>query len=136
MSQEGAADPVVITLAQNIVKSNPARDIYDWVKANMKYVPDPVDTELFYHPRLLVQEYHKEMPIQGDCDDMAMFTYALLTAAGVRARIVLLGINGSEPDHASAQIWSENLQEWIFCDTSTSVYPFGWNEKYVSMEVI
>jgi transglutaminase-like putative cysteine protease len=136
MSEEGAADLELQEIARNAVRENPIKDIYDWVKNNIKYTSDPYDIELFVHPSRLIREYKEGKNPQEDCDGISILTYAMLKAVGIKARIVLLDTKGDEIDHATAQAWSENLQEWIFVDPSTSVYPFGWEEKYIRMEVI
>jgi transglutaminase-like putative cysteine protease len=102
--------------------------IYDWVRANMKYIPDPVTAEIFTSPVRLVQDYNKGILLQGDCDDYSIFTCSLLRAVGIESNVVLLDKKGRGYDHAIVTARSESLG-WIDVDTSTNTFPCGWYQE-------
>ena len=136
MLTEASHDTDLRELAVSIVRGNPSNDIYDWVKVNVQYVPDPIDVELFQHPSRIVRDYRAGKELSGDCDDIAMLTVAMLQAVGVKSRIVLIDTAGNGLDHAVAQAWSDKLNDWLFLDPSTDRVPYGWHEKYHSIVIV
>ena len=136
MLVEASHDTDLRELAISAIHDNPVNDIYDWVKANVQYVPDPVDVELFQHPSCMIREFRAGKNLAGDCDDIALLTVAMSQSVGIKSRIALIDTSGNRLDHAVAQVWSDKLQDWIFCDPSTGKVPFGWSEKYYSIVVV
>jgi len=115
--------------------------IYDWVKNNMKYVPDPVlagdeEAELFISPVRMIKDYHLGKPLAGDCDDMALLAVAFCRSIGIKSNVVILDTVGEGYDHAIARAYSEKLEKWVILDPSTSEIPLGWEEKYVSKVIV
>jgi transglutaminase-like putative cysteine protease len=108
---------------------DPILAIYQWVKNNLRYVPDPVDIELFTSPVRLVKSFHMNESIAEDCDGHAIFTTALYRSIGIPAHVVFVNSNGGDIDHAITTVWSEKLSRWIDVDT-TAQFPMGWEFKY------
>ena len=129
-------EPRVRELAINIVSDKPdsISAIYDWVKTNVKYTPDPVETELFISPVKMVNDYHQRSPLAGDCDDMAILSVALFRSVGVESNVVIFDTKGEGYDHAIAQAYSDKLG-WLNVDVSSD-YPLGWTIKYRSKVVV
>ncbi len=113
-------------------KINSVAAIYDWVKANVKYTPDPDEIELFIAPTKLVSDWNNHVPLAGDCDDIAMLVVALLRAVGVKTDVVLLDTTGGGPNHALAVVHSEVLGKDIMVDASTDEVPLGWDIPYLT----
>jgi len=132
--------PEVRQLAVSIIYERQDRiaAIYDWVKANVSYVPDPVqaggEIELFISPVKMVKDFGNGVAIAGDCDDMALLTTALYRSIGIKANVVLLDTGGSGLDHAVCEVETEELG-MITVDPSAE-YPLGWEEKYFSKVVV
>ena len=120
-------------------KGDPISAVYDWVKGNMNYVPDPVqagdDIELFISPVRLVKNYRASMTIAGDCDDMAIFCTSLCRAIGIRSNVIIIDSVGSGLDHAFCEAWSDKLNNFISVDPSSD-YPLGWSLPYKSRIII
>jgi hypothetical protein len=88
------ASPEVWETARNIVAQVPERDqalqarvIRSWCKARFRYVADPVDIDLLASPRYLLDKIKQHGYVQGDCDDAAALTAALVTAIGIPAEL-------------------------------------------------
>ena len=133
--QKSALDEGVRQLAVNIShnKPNPIAAVYDWIKANVNYVRDPVrdgnEIELFISPARMVSDYSKGIPCAGDCDDLALLAVALYRSIGIKSNVVILDTRGQGLDHAVAQAYSDIAKKYIIVD-SASQYPLGWEEEY------
>ena len=103
--------------------------IYDWVKNNVAYIPDPINIELFMSPRKLIEQHNGGMAVGEDCDGHAMLLTALYRSIGIEAHTYLVDCIGEGLDHALCIVWSDKLQEWIHVDTTTD-HPLGWIIEY------
>jgi len=106
--------------------------VYDWVKAHVSYVPDPIgatgnEIEMFISPVRMVEDFSRGLSPAGDCDDHALLLTALYRALGMKSNVVLVDF-GSGISHAYCRVKSEKLGEWIVSDT-TSDTPLGWIYK-------
>lgn len=108
---------------------DPISGIYDWVKKNVAYIPDPDNRELFISPIRMIKDFNEGKQIGGDCDDHALLNVALLKSIGINTYVSILDVHGVDWDHAIAVAYSEKLHKEIFVDT-TSQYPLGWEIKY------
>ena len=99
--------------------------VYNWVKTNVHYIPDPENVEWFTSPAKMVEKYRQGYILAGDCDDHALLNAALLKVLGYQARVALVAFEGNDITHAYAEVYSPTLQRWIAVDT-TSVFPLGW----------
>src|SRR4030042_1525181 len=88
---KGTTSEEVRILAEQITqgKSDDIEAVYDWVKGNMRYVPDPAYAELFISPVRMAKNYFEGKPMSGDCDDHSLFCAALLGSIGYNVHIVL-----------------------------------------------
>ena len=134
LKEEGCRSVEVRDLAIEITRNGKSQveAVFDFVKENVRYVPDPNQIELFIHPKRMVQLY-RQGNAAGDCDDHALFTASLLCSIGHETRILILDIQGGGYDHAMAQALVDD--NWMNLDTS-SRYPLGWQEKSYSKVVI
>lgn len=85
----------VIEAARNIVgrvaprdEVGQARAIRSWSLEHFHFIKDPVGDENLTGPRYLLRRIHEQGFVQGDCDDAAQLTGALLTAVGIPARFI------------------------------------------------
>ena len=137
MLEEGSGLPEVRQLALQITAQIPYDNdqisaIYDFVKTNIRYQPDPYSVELFIHPRRMVEFYNQGIA-RGDCDDIALFTTSLLRSLGYEADVVLLNTAGEGLDHAVSQVSSNGVT--LMLDPSANV-PLGWEESYYQKVVV
>jgi len=107
--------------------------VYDWVKGNISYIPDPVgdhgdEIELFISPVKMVEIFSKGLRPAGDCDDHALLNTALYRALGMQSNIILLD-SGNGIDHAYCKVKSIVLNRWVAVDTTADV-PLGWTYKF------
>jgi len=131
MLAEGIADSEVRQLALEISVSSddPKTAIWDWMRENIHYVPDPASLgELFIKPRKMVDDYRAERILAGDCDDYALFAGALLGSIGYRVKLILIGCDNYEIDHAYIEVETEI--GWIGFDPSSNIF-LGWSIEYV-----
>ena len=134
---KAAHDEQLRQLAVQITSNKePISAVYDWVKENVQYVPDPVGNELFISPVRMVQDYHDGNPLAGDCDDQALLITALCRSIGIESNVVLLDTGGGGLDHAVSQAYSEKLGKYVLVDASTNEVPLGWEESYFQKVVV
>ncbi|KVT93920.1 hypothetical protein WK60_11500 [Burkholderia ubonensis] len=131
----GADDPAVVQLARALTANAPdphdkARILYDWVRANVRYVA------LFLGETAAAP--HRVTDIlrnrYGDCKDHVALFGALLAAVGIRSEPVLLnlgavytlpsvpGYGGGAVNHAIT--WLPDLG--LYADTTTGGIAFGY----------
>jgi transglutaminase-like putative cysteine protease len=121
--------------------NDPILKVHDWVKSNVKYVPDPIGSsgeqaELFTSPLRMMENYKAGIPLGEDCDGMAIMTVALLRAIGYKANVILLDTKNNGIDHAVARVYSDKTKAYIMVDPSSSLVPCGWTESsFGSIEV-
>jgi hypothetical protein len=63
--------------------------IGEWVRAHVRYLPDPLHQENLTHPgndkpTSVIQAIHAGKKVFGDCDDMAMLTAAMAKSIGMQ----------------------------------------------------
>ena len=67
MLEEGSKLPEIRQLALQVsLQDDQVSAIYDFVKANIRYQPDPYQVELFIHPRKMTEFYYQGIGA-GDC---------------------------------------------------------------------
>ena len=134
---EGSRNIKVRELAIRITpqyEDNQIAAVYDFVKSNVKYQPDPTEAELFIAPWKMVEMVELGIA-RGDCDDMNLFAGSLLGSLGYGTKLILLDTAGKGFDHVICEVYSDRVEKWIFVDTSSTT-PLGWMPKYYSrMEV-
>lgn len=133
MLAEGGVNPEVRQFALEIAsQGNQIEAVFDYVKANVKYQPDPYGAEFITSPLKMVEACRAGNAAE-DCDGIALFIAGLLRSLGYNSRILLIDVGGKGLDHAVAQVYSK--VEWINLDAASS-FPLGWEEKYFSKVVI
>ena len=138
MLNEGTESPNVRRLAETAIagKQDQIGAVFDFVQSNFPYCPDPFETELFISPNRMAEDYFAGRQRMGDCDDLALISGAMLGSIGYQTRLALLATGGADIDHAVAEVWSEELGEWVSVDASSKL-PLGWcirNNRKVVVE--
>jgi len=114
----GSKDPEVRALAVRIVGSCAERDvacearaIHRFLRARVRYVRDPLDTEWIQDLGALLASG------AGDCDDATVAVLTLGAALGIPGRAVLLTRPPRRwPSHVYAELLDRNAARWLPVD--------------------
>ncbi|MGH9932315.1 MAG: hypothetical protein ACREA9_24195 [Pyrinomonadaceae bacterium] len=68
--------------------------IGEWVRARMRYVPDPLRKENLTSPAVVAQAIADGKKVFGDCDDMAMYVAAMSKSIGLQPIFHAVGRRG------------------------------------------
>jgi len=93
-----------------------ARALYNWVRRNIRFVPDPLDVETVQDPEVTLRLG------AGDCDDHAALLAGLAQNVGIPSRLVVVGENPDRFQHIYAELLLDG--RWTPADTTTE-FPFG-----------
>jgi transglutaminase-like putative cysteine protease len=136
-----AGSPIVRATAKRIASESRCTDAQSCARAVWLYVKQVVrfksddaqiarlfgerdQLELLIAPAALLSMHQPE----GDCDDFTMLACALLTALGIRAQVVCLCCDRSDPgrfSHVCARAFIPEQNAWLSIDASHGAYP-GW----------
>lgn len=131
---QSADDPTVVAFARALTADAPdawskARTIYDWMRANIRYVALFVG-EAAARPHRVIDILQNRY---GDCKDHVALFGALLAAVGIRSEPALIGLGPvytlpSVPGYGTSAInhvivWIPELQR--FADTTAGGIAFG-----------
>lgn len=58
--------------------------IGEWVRARMRYLPDPLKKENLTSPAVIAKAIHEGKKVYGDCDDMSMLVAAMAKSIGMQ----------------------------------------------------
>jgi len=129
------SDPQVILRARAIVQRCPNRDdmcelraLYNTVKSELRYVADPVYTDVYASPGRLLKNC-AEGACSGDCDEAASLIAALAGAIGFRVGLRAYGPPASESYshvYAVAGYPKKNPTKWLGLDTTVKQAFPGW----------
>lgn len=127
ISESGAMDFSNISLARRITWDSPERNleaaadrVFWWVKQNVKYVADPVVTELVQAPHVTIDER------AGDCDDQVVLASALMLAIGIPVRYVTIAAH-EEKEFSHIYLQAEIAPgKWKSYDPATKGSFPGW----------
>lgn len=72
-------------------KKEGAIAIGEWVRAHVKYVPDPLRVEHLTNPKTMIEAIYEKRKVFGDCDDMSMLVAAMAKSIGMPARFHAVG---------------------------------------------
>lgn len=98
-----------------------ARAVYDWVRRNIRYVPDPVSKETVRPADVILRVS------AGDCDDInGVLIPSLLGTIGIPTRLVTVAADPSMPDQFT-HVYCEALidNRWIALDSARVGAAFG-----------
>ncbi len=86
-----------------------------WVRAHLRFIPDPVGVEAITTPEAHLMVATQEGISAGDCDDAAVLAGALARAVGAPVRIALASFRADRRLHHT---WSEAMGQgrWIDMD--------------------
>lgn len=101
--EDGMRDQFVRQKALSIIGSrgvaghdeiNEIRAITQWVKANLRYVKEPVGVEIFHTARRLIKDIEQGKG-NGDCDDFVILAGALLGSVGYPVGALIVDSSGN-----------------------------------------
>lgn len=95
-----------------------ARRIFDFVKNEIRYIADPLGHEMIISPDKLLQIK------QGDCDDKATITAAMLLSVGIPARFVAIH-RPSKKSFSHVYCEANIFGKWLPMDATTKQSKFG-----------
>jgi transglutaminase-like putative cysteine protease len=100
LARQYKVDPLVRQTAARAVVSCPAKDdmceaatLQNWVRTNIRYTGDVLDTETVQTPPYTLQERY------GDCDDQATLLATCLMAIGIPAAFCAVGVDNGPFSH-------------------------------------
>lgn len=146
-ARAAAASPLIRELALNILASAGVRSSFyadealaigQFVKLYVRYVRDPSGIEYLQSPVMMIQQMRTAGGSQGDCDDMATLTAALLLSVGhepfFRA-VRYQGNNSSNYNHIYVVDYEKNRggpRRRIVLDTIVKDRPIGYEVPHGS----
>lgn len=135
MLNDGIASPEVRTAAINAMQEdNEITSIFNWAKANFRYVADPYGKERFCSPAKLLEQLQEQGFMAEDCDSAALLMASLAGSIGYEVRLGLIDCDfDNELDHAIASVRVSD--GWLDLDLTLDK-PMGWVEQYWRREDI
>lgn len=99
--------PRVLEMARRIVAQVPARDevaqayaIRVWADRHFHFVKDPLGVEMLEMPSYQLDKIEAQGFIQGDCDDAATVTAALLLSVGIPCKFEAVAFGSATAPYA------------------------------------
>ena len=108
----------IVGLAPQHGEESEARTLFEFVRDDVRYVPDVLGVETLTEPAYVLQR------LSGDCDDKATLLAALLESVGRPTRFVLAGYTPGNREFEHVYLQTLVNGEWITADPSVPV-PFG-----------
>ncbi len=104
-----------------------ARAIWDFVKSNIRYIPDVRGWETVYWPTQTMSQGF------GDCDDHSALVASLAESIGIPTRFVAVGFHPGQFQH----VFTEALlgTSWVPLET-TEDEPMGWRPPNIATAYI
>lgn len=103
VARQYKVNPLLRQTAARIVQGCPGKDsecevtaLQSWVRSNIRYTGDVLDTETVQTPDYTLQERY------GDCDDQAVLLATFLLAIGIPAAYCAVGVDGGPFEHVMA----------------------------------
>jgi hypothetical protein len=76
--------------------------IGEWVRAKVRYVPDPLHKENLTNPATMAEAIHQGKKVFGDCDDMSMLVAAMGKSIGLQP--IFHGVGREKFHHVYTEI--------------------------------
>lgn len=108
---------------------NAAVAIGEWVRANMRYVPDPLRKENLTEPWRVAKAISEGKKVFGDCDDMSMYVAALAKSIGMQPTFHAAG-RGDRFHHVYTEVAGIPIDPTV----SFGVKPFN-AQRRISLKV-
>lgn len=128
LARQGSVNPLIRQFTQTLVQSLSQKDrigeirsIGEFVRDSIRYVRDPVGTELVQTPDATMRLK------SGDCDDKATLTAAMLLSIGHPARFVAIGFAPGSFSHVFVETRinrKDGGYPWMAIET-TEPWPIG-----------
>lgn len=129
--RDSLTDPLTLYAARAIVRGVPesaalerAHEIRQYLGSRVAFALDPVNLELVWRPRAMLEDIAARGFAEGDCDDVAVLGAALGEAIGLPARFVVYGF--ASPFAPFTHVFTELLAGpagWVDLDTTRPQQP-------------
>jgi transglutaminase-like putative cysteine protease len=127
-------NPTIRLLALKLIEKLPQKDfyaeieaLYSFVKYDIRYVRDIKRIETIQTPV-------KTLELRaGDCDDKVILLGALLSAIGVKTRLVAVGFEPENYSHVSIE--AEYHGKWLNLETTEPVN-MGWQPDNIKAQMV
>lgn len=123
---ESFRQPAVVERAGRIAMTVQEKDpaaiaaaIARWLRARIRFVPDPVNEQLLKTPAYLLEAIDRDGRVAADCVDVAMLAAALLMAVGIQAEFFAEAYD-EIPDRMHADLVH------VYAVAQTGNGPTGW----------
>ena len=91
MTNQAITHPLIrqhaVRATEHVARGNQkdaALAIGEWVRAKVRYVPDPLHNEHLTNPATMAEAIDKGKKVFGDCDDMSMLVAAMAKSIGMQ----------------------------------------------------
>jgi transglutaminase-like putative cysteine protease len=128
--------PSVRLRAELLTSGLPARDeysevnaVFSWVLRHYRYLRDPRGLELVKSPEVSDKEISERGAFQGDCDDVAAYLAALLSAIGYRVKLVVMSVPNRDGAfrHIYIKVFLPKQKRWLPLEATAPQKPAGWS---------
>lgn len=119
-------DPRIIARARSLVGgcqsmgyACEAQAVWDFIIDHVRYVRDPVGAEHITTPIGLDTQIDEQGFAQEDCESIALYAAALLSALGARCEWEIMGQDPARPtkfSHCALRVWEPYSKSWISFD--------------------
>jgi hypothetical protein len=125
-----------IPASRHLSNRESAQIFLDYVRAQVRYRPDPPNTELTKSAAitLCVPGAAMCVPVE-DCDGLAVAFLTLCGAFGIPIKILKQTYGGEDQEHVLGMIQTDG-GEWLAADPSASDKPLGWKAHASHEDVI
>jgi hypothetical protein len=103
--------------------------IGEWVRAHVRYFPDPLHKENLTSPGVMAAAVHAGKKVFGDCDDLSMYVAAMAKSAGMQP--IFHGVGRGKQFH---HIYTEVAGVPVDPTVALGVQPFK-AERRISIKV-
>jgi len=117
LANEAQMDVAIRGLTERIVKGLFGHDylseymaILCWIRANIRYIRDPVTVEQVKTPRAIIETE------SADCDEMGCLAAAMVGTIGGKSRFVAASFKSGPLTHVWAEAYEPNSKAWIILD--------------------
>jgi transglutaminase-like putative cysteine protease len=122
--QRGERSMVLYGVTAEVVRGIQPKDylseilaVRNFVAEKVKYLNDPLTTELVRDPQNLIEQVMKSGKAVGDCDDIATLMAAMARQLGRDAEFITVGFGApGKYSHVFTRVKEPKSGVWIVCD--------------------
>ena len=108
-----------------------------WVTEHVRYVNDPLHTEVVKDAQRLVEEIQSRGYASGDCDDMATLIGTMCLQLGRLVEYVVVGFgDAGQYSHVFVRVQEPRSGAWIVCDPVAGSDPRGMLDRVTTFYTV